>query len=149
MAVYYHCTPLKLGEGSVVMPGNWGRIIGLYGLGDRENAFRVTRELAYEYGRRAFNPDAPSRLNCTFACPTLEDAIAFRSANQAWSLINEVEPVDSEAPAYVADWRKFDTPHAGLADQDLLIQRYWQDTPDTHREVLLGGALRILGTVQI
>jgi hypothetical protein len=145
--MYYLCTPLRLGVGSVVEPGNWGRI---FRLNNRHNSvdesLRLHRELAYELGRKLYAPTAPSRLNCSFVCPSIDDAIEFQRTNQPLSVLNEVEPVDMNNSVHMTCWDLFDGPRPGEDFETLeqVVQRYWTETPSTHKEVLLGGAVRIL-----
>lgn len=145
---YFLCTPQRLRVGSIVEPGNWGRIIRTYRADAGENRFRLYRELAFEFGRRVHKPEAPSRMNCLFLCPTLAEAAEFRDRASPISVLNEVELVDTEAPVHLTTWTLFDnlTPQATYAVLEQAAQSYWLDSPSTQREALVGGAARIVGS---
>lgn len=56
---FFHIAPMLLGAGSVILPGNWGRVLKLY-----TNANDVFyREHILETIRANEYPDKPSRLN--------------------------------------------------------------------------------------
>ena len=66
--------PLRLGRGSVVLPGNYGRMLRLGGWGHPQ----AMREVLLEAVRMRDFPDRPSRQNCVFCCLTVEEAALFR-----------------------------------------------------------------------
>lgn len=78
----FHLAPLPLQEGSVILPGNWGRIIRQAGW----NHTLAIREMALESARSASFHHFPSRLDCAFAFPTAEEAVAFRNSEGGFSL---------------------------------------------------------------
>lgn len=89
---YYHFTPIRLGAGSLVEPGNFGRILKRY-LTGTGNAWMLARELVFEKHRP---PSKPSRLSACFALPTTDDAERYRQANDQnfLQVLHEVEVVD-------------------------------------------------------
>ncbi len=75
----YHLAPLRLGAGSVIEPGNFGRLLGRYMPSEKRafgNAWMLSRELIFEQVRPR---DLPSRLSCCFALPTLRDVECYRA----------------------------------------------------------------------
>lgn len=145
----YHCSTASLAVGSVIKAGNWGRIIQKhYNLSDMNRRYVAYREASYEYARRIFAPAAPSRLECSYGCPTVEEASEFRNTHSPMAIIYEVELLDTNAPTKIASWASVDQlpQDANFELLTSMIQRYWQETPDTGREVLVGGDLRIVGT---
>ncbi|WP_454914161.1 DUF2441 domain-containing protein [Variovorax gossypii] len=75
-----------LGQGSVIQPGNWGRVIALH-----TNATPVIyRETILESVRRASFPTKPSRLTSFFALESLPEAMRYRNQHAATNLIYEV-----------------------------------------------------------
>lgn len=60
----FHVAPIPLKEGSIILPGNWGRI--LTKIGSRHSAF--LSESLLESARQQSFPDYPSRLDAAFAC---------------------------------------------------------------------------------
>jgi hypothetical protein len=76
----YHSSPVLLGQGSIILPGNYGRIIRSVGAThpywDRENTLESVRRARYDA--------KPSRLDATFSCPSKDTAVfyAFMPTNQ-------------------------------------------------------------------
>ena len=64
MELYHYC-PVPLENGSVITPGNWGRIIRQYPMPDNCNAI-VVKELLLENIRLRLYPSYPSRLESVF-----------------------------------------------------------------------------------
>lgn len=74
MTTFYHFTPHRWTYGSYLRPGNFGRIISLWGRS--HDLYR--RETAYESYRAQHCPERPSRLNCLFCLPSRSDAALYR-----------------------------------------------------------------------
>ena len=75
----YHLAPLRLGAGSVIEPGNFGRLLSRYMPSEKRafgNAWMLSRELIFEQVRPR---DLPSRLSCCFALPTLRNVECYRT----------------------------------------------------------------------
>ncbi len=146
----FHCAPIKLGVGSIIEPGNWGRLHTFHDWSP-ESVERGFGELALEYARQKFQPNAPSRLNCVFC---LEDEIAARNyveQHAKQSVLHQVIPVeeDGQSPAqfrtkYSLIWALQREAMSPLKALELNIQRYWQGNPDTDVEVLIGGPVRVV-----
>lgn len=146
MAEYFHCAPIKLGMGSVIEPGNWGRLVrAKYVSGVAEGTSRIIFEMAYESMRLAFNPDAPSRLDCVFACPTLETALFYRDNHADGNIVYRVASLDESRPVHVTSWSLYGLGN-GLDYQqsEARIRAYWTEPPSENFEVLIGGAVRVL-----
>lgn len=93
MASYFHLAPILIAPGSVIEPGNFGRVIALRG--EAHPLFR--REMAYEDMRQKQFAHRPSRLNCLFGFLTLEEAELYRANIQGYkeSVLYEVESVEN------------------------------------------------------
>ena len=63
---FFHLSGGLLGEGSVILPGNWGRILRAYGWQHPQAA----KEMILEAARLRIAPGKPSRLECCFAFPS-------------------------------------------------------------------------------
>lgn len=141
---YFHCAPLRLGAGSLIEAGNWGRIKR----GFDTNLVFSYREAAFEYGRQVFAPDAPSRLNCVFCCETEEAARQYMATNAVASVVHQVQLVEEASPVFRTSWNWIGpvNPHPDITLQSLErdIQRYWQGNPDRDVEVLIGGTVRVV-----
>lgn len=99
----FHISHAWLDVGSVIMPGNWGRVVSAHGY--RHNL--ALRESVLEEVRRLEFPGLPSRLASAFYLETLEGARAYRQ-NQNMQLVNtyEVERVAADAVEAKADFRR-------------------------------------------
>lgn len=62
----FHSAPIRLGVGSVIMPGNFGRILAKQGV----NHSLWAREMELDRVRVNSYPDRPSWLTSCFACET-------------------------------------------------------------------------------
>jgi hypothetical protein len=101
--IYYHLAPISLGPGSIIQPGNFGRMLSRYGCPSVN--WLLARELVFEAVRaepRFF--DRPSRLNACFGLPSEEDANKYRAANDQGRLqvLHSVEMADPEAVTHIA-----------------------------------------------
>lgn len=156
MTTYFHLAPLKLEIGSIILPGNWGRIVRLCGTGHA----RWNNELVLENRRVALDPALPSRLDCCFVCPSEKIARDYRSlqavksAPGGWQVLYEVEKVNTEAREHRTDYNLVEPlPALGLSI-DQVAERYWegkmrisiQGHPTVVcEEVLMVSPLRVLG----
>ncbi|WP_112964736.1 DUF2441 domain-containing protein [Agrobacterium tumefaciens] len=104
MGIFYHCAPIKLGVGSIIEPGNWGRIISLVAY--RHNHYH--REMVFEHVRSIVKPQAPSRMDALFAFMSLEEAREYCALeNLRASLIYECETIDDDAKTYLGPLNAF------------------------------------------
>ncbi len=141
---YFHCAPIRLGAGSIIEPGNWGRIKRAFEQAPTTNY----RELALEFGRLALNPKAPSRLDCVFCCENRADADQYVATHSALSVVHEVELVDPAVPVFRTSWDFVGTTNPGMptpfAQMDNDIRSYWSGNPQQNVEVLIGGSVRVI-----
>lgn len=145
----YHCAPIPLANGAIIERGNWGRMIrNHYLTGANDGTSKIIFEFAYESARQIFNPIAPSRLDCVFCCPTLEEAMVYRAAQAPHSILYEVEPTAEEYSTHMTSWQMWGlgtgATYQASADR---IRSYWQDQPTTAREILVNSSIRILQTI--
>lgn len=90
MTNYFHSAPLLLEPGSIIKPGNWGRILNCYRQGNNlANAWMLARELAFEAVRTAEFAALPSRLAAAFVFETLNDVNQYRRQFSRWNSIYE------------------------------------------------------------
>lgn len=127
MNMLYHSSPVLLEIGSVILPGNYGRVIGAVGEGHPH----WERETELERVRSIYHPEKPSRLNSCFCCSNLEslnlyvEAIKKNSPNSFWPVIYEVEKVDPEAGEHRSDFNLVQ-PLPGLnMNMSQIAQKYW------------------------
>ena len=104
MTKLFHAAPLKLAPGSVVLPGNWARIIRA--IGERHD--RWHQEGVLEQLRAARYAHLPSRLDACFACVN-EEALRFfvrhgNKDNPCPPVLYEVQKVEPEANEHRTDF---------------------------------------------
>lgn len=98
---YYFCCSLTLEVGSVVNPGNWGRMMMNYTPAS-SSPWVLVRELAYEKVREEEFPDKPSRLECIYLCNTEQELRTFMDQNgRIFDIGYEVELVDAALPSHI------------------------------------------------
>jgi len=149
---YFHCLPAQLAPGSIIEPGNWGRIIHAYTL-VQNNPPGISpvayRELILELVRKLVAPKKPSRLNCVFACPTEEELRVFMSErNNLADIAYEVEAVEDSA-IHIAGHDlpllrfQHNEPYFSLIEP--LAEAYWIGAPPPKRlEVVIGGPVKVI-----
>jgi hypothetical protein len=115
----FHFNSSLLEPGSIVRPGNWGRIVRLFG--DRHREWN--RECRLEQIRQTEFPHLPSRFDCIFFFETAVEAEHYNTAlNQKGLMVfYEVEVMSLNAPQHVADWQG-----TGPYDSDEWARRYWR-----------------------
>jgi len=153
---YYHSAPIPLADGSIIEGGNWGRLEKQEKFGNMgspeaaKGAAKLLTELAYDLGHKAYNPSAPSRLECCFVCPSRQAAEEFLRKNPRPSpILYEVESVDAQAPAHKTRWELFGAIQAFDNFQIIndKIREYWTYEGKDCTEILIGGSIRILRKV--
>lgn len=149
----YHFANIKLGPGSIVEPGNFGRLLKRYvpGTPGFGNAWLLARELVFEQLRPE---DKPSRLNACFACPTMDDVEKYRKFNDQnfQQVLHEVEPADPTAPRHVAGLSFLEMRDGApfLDPMRLAATNYWSGQTGNHEkgnELVTPSALRVLRSI--
>ena len=101
--VFYHWCPIPLKVGSVILPGNFGRIIRTLVNGGNN---LLLREYIYEDERQRHFPDKPSRMESCFLCQDLNSALLFANPEEfdfnPTQLLYEVEIIYPDAPKHLA-----------------------------------------------
>lgn len=141
---WYHAVCAMLSSGSVILTGNMGRIIKKY----TPNSGRLRQEILYETARIQNIPSAPSRLKCTFVCPTEVDAIEFALTDapkmNQWYL---VEPIDAQSEVFVTSqslWIQWHDNNEITEIQREYAAAYWTHPEFLNKEILYNGPLRII-----
>ena len=119
---YFHLSGAMLALGSIIMPGNWGRMIKT--LGWQHNL--AIREMALENARVARYPNRPSRLDASFVLPTLEEARNFKQLIGGFGnhILYRVTLCDPDALSHITDSRLCGP--AGNIRHDW-VDVYWMD----------------------
>jgi|GEM_PF-757722 len=147
---YYWLCSYRLEVGSIVKPGNWGRIIKMYTpQNNNHHAFIAAREYVFELVRRENFSDKPSRLESTFLCKTMEDAQELHQKNRQFDLIYEVELVNNDQ-IFETDMALVDS---DPADTILAIEAkakiYWNPSAIVKPEILTSSPIKIIGFFEI
>lgn len=152
----YFLSSLSLAPGSVVQPGNWGRIIERY---ETPSSSRQTfgslnliaRELVFENLRLEVYPDKPSRLRAAFCCPSLADMQQYRPKTDpfGFQIVYEVQLVDPAQPTHNAPLEMIDFAENTyfLMETRARAHRYWSGHPDGPREIVTLSPLLIKAIV--
>jgi hypothetical protein len=148
MPFHFNSTPLA--PGSVILPGNWGRIIRLTGSRHPE----WNREQILERIRQAEFSALPSRFESVFFFSSKAAADKYRvMPGSALLVMYKVELLDPSAPQHEADWKGT----GPYEDDGKWARRYWSgdvmpDRPGLpgalSREMLAVTALRVIRRVE-
>jgi hypothetical protein len=138
-----------IGRGSIIEPGNWGRVQELKKDWTSLDNYRWLCEDTFDRVRSGLTPRPPSRLNSVFVCPTLGDAHRFCGGQSGRTdVLYEVEPTKATKRVFVTSWQLFsfgpETWPPPLVQWRQQAIRYWTETPVNGREVLLSQAVRIV-----
>lgn len=141
---YFHVAPMMLGEGSIIQPGNWGRVLRM------NRGYNVSpalfREYVLEQIRAGEFPDKPSRLNCLFLLTSLEEATLYRDTLHQTDLVYEVAINIADTAVHFGD---YNFGGQGTSVQLLegmleLARKYWSVEPTHSIEVLFPGSAIVL-----
>lgn len=142
----YHFATVLLGEGSLIMPGNWWRITSTHGI----YSTNFLREHIVEHVRMHDFPDKPSRMRSAFFCQDLGALQSFAKQQPLPGVIYEVEPVDADAPTHTGLLNCL--PPLNGENPFELARLYWEgsapeglDGEFLAEETLLECPLRVLG----
>jgi Protein of unknown function (DUF2441) len=143
---YYFCCSYLLGTGSIVEPGNWGRIVKKYQGPSIGNPWVLVRELIFEQVRFSSFSQKPSRFDSIFLCPDQQHIEQFRnSMNRLFDLCYEVEIQDRNPIVHLGDWTLPSL--SNNEDYAAFVQKattYWQGNPAQNVEVVTPHPVRII-----
>lgn len=145
---YYYLCSYPLEPGSVVLPGNWGRL--LKNSNCSNIALNLAKEQTFENVRLKSYPSLPSRFEAIFLCESLDGARQFRQgSNRLWSdIIYEVELLEPEKPSFRTDWTLVNvTPQDTVAQVEERARQYWSGSSVNNPELLSLSKIRIINRV--
>ncbi len=152
--VFFHVAEGLLSVGHVIEPGLWGAKSRVFRPGGPkmppETFDCILWEIALEASRSGYNALLPSRLDCVFACETANDAFTFRAKFRPTSRIYIVEPLLSSYSHHRGDYDIITAGPKWGGYVDYLpanALKYWSEPPFGMVEVLIGGAVRVIGLV--
>lgn len=120
----YHFATVMLGEGSIILPGNWWRIASSP---SQFGGPFFLREHILENVRTRVFPEKPSRMRSSFYCLTMEGAQSFSRTQPFPGLIYEVEPLDPKTASHFGYLHCL--PPLNGVDPFELASMYWQGIP--------------------
>jgi len=121
----FHVTKSVLNPGSIIEPGNWGRIIKAIGPNHQHHA----REMEFEDVRAGEFPDKQSRLTSCFVWPTLKDAKWYREHHHKTDFIYEIR-FDQELPLHQGVFLLVNTP-PNMTRRESIVH-YWKFDHGVH-----------------
>lgn len=153
MTARFHLSPIRLGPGSIIEPGNFGRMLRTHTIQEGPSVSPlIVRELVFEMVRRERFPAKPSRLSACLACPTKADMDLYVLKNNASGsqVLHEVELMDEDASCHIANTSHLEMGLPGvmiLPTATMLAVEYWSSTPGRAGygdELIVAGPLRVV-----
>jgi hypothetical protein len=140
----FHVSLTLLQTGSVILPGNFGRMLRTYTM--NQTGALYFREFILEDVRRSQFVGKPSRFESCFCLETLDKAEFYRT-NVAGSnqIIYAVELVTPECNQHRGDFNKVSPLNNQLASGMVQVaQDYWNGVNIENPEIVASGPIRIL-----
>lgn len=137
MTKYFHIAATMLGEGTVVLPGNYGRNLRAYSTGPsglQGNFVALARELIFESVRKQNHPDKVSRFEACFLFESEEAVQKFGYLINTNGVIYEASIINSDAKLHRGDFSMFQdhtlqTQAPFMALHERQAVDYWANTP--------------------
>lgn len=126
--ILFHLSPQRLGAGSVILPGNYGRLLTVHGWPHAASH----REAILEGIRVQSFAHLPSRLGCVFCFARVEDADTFRAEFDGFKhhALHRVRAATSGVVVHETDWRWINPAEHGTAFPHLAwAVAYWNGLP--------------------
>ena len=124
----FHLAQQRLGRGSVILPGNYGRLLARLGWPHAASH----REAILEAVRAEHYAQLPSRLRCVFCFARRGDAAVFQAEDDGFKhhVLHRVRPSDDGAATHETDRRWFN-PDATGSDFPTITWAalYWHGLP--------------------
>jgi hypothetical protein len=119
----YHVCPTWLEVGSIIRPGNWGRVVDMAGV-QHPN---WKREQVLERMRQVDFPHKPSRMSAVFVCGDIRAARMFHQSSRKWALIYEVETTEDSRSLnwHAGDFNYCIEGHPDYTDIPKASHLYW------------------------
>jgi hypothetical protein len=153
---FVHVSSVSLAPGSIIQPGNWGRIIERYESPIQNaptfgNMNVVSRELVFEMVRRESFPTKPSRMEAAFCCLDEAHMQEYRKRvdPHGFHVVYRVELVEPSKATHIAplEMSDFIVGARFLSETRNRAAIYWAGHPGGIQEVVTLSPLRILSVV--
>lgn len=148
---YYWLGGYPLENGSIVLPGNWGRIVNSYQNTSEGSVMIYLREKILEDVRVRDFPSLPSRTTSIFLCESIGNAKLFRDANGRFlDILYEVELLDKEKPLFRTDWSYLNWPSTPffLKQFEEMAYLYWKAENIQNPEILTESRIKIIRKIE-
>lgn len=148
---YFHAAPLGLAPGSIIEPGNWGRIIRARPMNNGSLPTFYIQELVFESVRLREFSRLPSRLDAAFVFESMNDATALLKTAGRMDVLHEVEFVDPDSPRHRAGSNLIGLPtgdEAAIPALERHARQYWRGERIVAPEILTLSALRIVQRIR-
>lgn len=142
---YFFACSYPLEVGSVILPGNWGRVVGMYTTKGFGNAWIQYREDVFERVRLDEFPNLPSRLKSIFLFESVDLLREFlRITNRFIDIIYEVSLIDVDEPVHrgfpsLLDFQQKE----GLDSFTQKARTYWSGTEISSPEIVTTSRVQI------
>lgn len=151
MTSFFHVSEPKA-VGTIIPPGRFSTISRRYITNSPwpagSDLTNLVWEIALESARKASRPNAPSRMNCIFACETLGAARLFRQRYRpAHFEIYRAEAVVAGTPIHRGDFTAISSHIPNSPSVDYFSDaaaRYWLAQPSDIIELIIGGPIRLI-----
>lgn len=146
---YYWLASYDFEPGTIINPGNWGRILKKYDFTGNGSNSKISREFIFESVRLRDYSHLPSRLECIFLLDDLQKAKEFQR-ERVMDIIYEVSVLDETADIFEADMGLTNFPINSLSVEGwiLLAESYWSGMmPQGLKELLVLSKIQIVGKV--
>jgi hypothetical protein len=142
---YYLGCSYPLEAGSVVLPGNWGRIVGMYNTSGFGNPWIQFREDVFEKVRRDEYSKKPSRLKSIFLCESPQSLQEFlQQTNRGLDFMYGVTLIDQDEPIHrgclsLLDIQQRENPESFMDE----ARNYWSAASVVKPEIATTSRVRI------
>ena len=146
---YYHVCMVPLERGSVILPGNWGRVIRDYRDGSLgpTSMWIMLREQTFELVRVNYFPERPSRYKCAYVFSEADQARQYIvNQNLHTHIIYRAALLDQGAPTFEADLNLVSELNQGdlvLPTVEERAHMYWNGMNIQNPEVVTESRLQV------
>ncbi|OQW37870.1 MAG: hypothetical protein A4E19_11890 [Nitrospira sp. SG-bin1] len=141
MPKFFHVAPILLSPGSVILPGNWGRILRVY-LQANDVLFR---EYVLEEIRKSKYPEKPSRLKAVFLLETSEEALWYKNNLALTGLVYEVEAETDGVAIHRGNYTRVAPVNQHMLDvMPRYAEEYWSTVPTERIEIVFPNPVTVV-----
>jgi hypothetical protein len=145
MQEYFYATSNLIDIDSIVLPGNWGRLIKKIGV----NHNRFLSEYILDNYRKIHYPQKLSRLNSLFLCESLEEVQKFiiQTARNT-DLIYKGVLIDPNPQIFKTNWDSANV-FAPYEEIENICENYWNPQNFSNTEILTNSRFKVTEILKI